>query len=395
MISPTTRGGENRVRAWQTPAGRIFKGRLGCDIRMTQSTSIISVSGDRPWLFPPEIFEEIIDQIHETSALLRTSLVSRRALVKCRHRLFSSIEIGKTGTDYKGLDRFLYLVSAKWTSLTPVVKEIHLRDLEHHNDYSYKGIKNPKLVASNLCNVKTLSLSSSTRLHGFKKILPRPVLNVIFSLNIHDLQLDTIGMFETDDIVAFFSQVPPSVKTFTFLRLGFWWDLTPNLSRHSSIFPRIFRFRRLDNTSLALLQPILDLLTDPGLDIAVESFHIRSHVPDAFYQLTQRFLHHVGPSIEQLWVKFYTKYHGIPGQCVCFCIEYMSSYSQQMNQYLVWEQINSLTVPIFGWSTLHFMELQAFHCRSPLLYQQYGPCCLPCPRRILYRNFGLGSGLWD
>jgi hypothetical protein len=278
-----------------------------------------------PWPFPPEVFEEIIDQIHETSALLRISLICRRALVKCRRRLFSSIEIGKTGTTYKGLDRFLYLISAKWTSLTPVVKEIHLRDLGHHNDYSYKGIKNPKLVASNLCNVKALSLSSSSGFLGLKEILPRPILNAIFSLNIYDLQLDNIGMFKTDDVVAFFSQVPPSVKIFTFLRLGFGWSSTPNLSRHLSIFPRLFHFRRLDNTSLALLQPILDPLTHPVLDITVQSFRIRSHVPDAFYQLTRRFLHHAGPSIEQLWVKFYTKYRGFPGQYVCFCIEYMSS----------------------------------------------------------------------
>ncbi len=67
----------------------------------------------RPWPFPPEIFEEILDQIHETSELLRISLVCRRALVKCRRRLFTCLEIGKIGTDYRRLDRFLHLVSAK------------------------------------------------------------------------------------------------------------------------------------------------------------------------------------------------------------------------------------------------------------------------------------------
>lgn len=273
----------------------------------------MSVSGDRPWPFPPEVFEEIIDQIHETSALLRFSLVCRRALLKCRRRLFSCVEIGKTDSNYKRPDRFLYLVSAKWTSLTPVVKEIHLRDLGHRNDYSYKGIKNPKLIASNLCNVKTLSLSSSI---GYRvtEIFPRPILNSIFSLNINDLRLDNVRMPQTDEVVAFFSQVPPSVKTFTFLRLGFWWNSTPNLSRHLSIFPRRFHFRRLDNTSLALLQPILDPLANPGFDVTVQSFRIRSQVPDIFYQLTRGFLHHVGPSVEQLWIKFYTECRGFPGQ---------------------------------------------------------------------------------
>ena len=285
-------------------------------------------SRHRLWPFPLEIFEEIIDQIHETSELLRISLVCRRALVKCRRRLFSSIEIGKTGTNYKRLDRFLYLASAKWTSFTPVVKKIHLRDLAEHrdrNDYSYKGIKNPKLVASNLCNVKTLSISSSKRPHEFMKVVPPPILKIIFSLNIHDLQLDYVEMSQTHDVVAFFSQVPPSVKTFTFLGLNFWWESVPNLSRHLSILPSCFRFRRLDSTSLALFQHALDPLTNPGLNVTVQSFCIRSHVPDFFYQLTRRFLHHAGPSIEQLWVRFYTKHSGFPGQSVCFCIECMSS----------------------------------------------------------------------
>ena len=140
--------------------------------------------------------------------------------------------------------------------------------------------------------------------------IPRSFLNVIFSLNIHDLQLDGIHMSQTDE--AFFSHVPPSVKTFTFLRLGLPYS-TLNLSAHHlSIFPRHFHFRRLDSISLAHFQSALDPLTNPGIDVTVESFRILFYVTesDAFYQLTRRFLHHASPSLEQLWISFHTNFLG-------------------------------------------------------------------------------------
>jgi len=106
------------------------------------------------------------------------------------------------------------------------------------------------------------------------KDIPRSFLNVIFSLNIHDLQLEGIHISQTDDAVAFFSHVPPSVKTFTFLRLGLPYLMLNLSAHHLSVFPRHFHFKRLDSASLAHFQSALDSLTNPGIDVTVESFRV-------------------------------------------------------------------------------------------------------------------------
>ena len=226
-------------------------------------------SGD-PVLFPPEIIDEIIDHIDETSTLLCFGLVCRRALVKSRRCLFSALEF----TVNERFDRFLHLAGAPWTSFTSAVEEIHLQDLFHPN-YQYRNKRDPTQVASNLRNVKFLSIF----LHSIWKpgwsVVPRPILDVIFKLNIHDLQLDGVGMWDMEDIVMLFSRLPPSVKTISFRNLRFHQmpDLSPNLS-----FQRPFRFRMLDNVSLALFKDFLDPSVNPDLDVAVQAFHIRPPV---------------------------------------------------------------------------------------------------------------------
>ena len=259
-------------------------------------------SGD-PIFFPPEIIDEIIDRLDETSTLLSFSLVCRRALVKSRRYLFSAIEF----TENESFDRFLHLAGAPWTSFTSAVEEIHLQDLFHPN-YQYRNKRDPTQVASNLSNVKSLSIL----LHSIWKpgwsVVPRPILDIIFKLNIHDLQLDGVGMWDMEDIVMLFSRLPPSVKALSFRNLRF--HQMPDLSRHSS-FLRPFRFRMLDNISLALFKYILDPSVNPDLDVAVQAFHIRPPVfptLEACNPLTWRFLNHVGHSIERLLITFHKPY---------------------------------------------------------------------------------------
>ncbi|KAF8326762.1 hypothetical protein F5887DRAFT_925146 [Amanita rubescens] len=250
--------------------------------------------------FPPEIVDEIIDLVDETSTLLSFGLVCRRALINSRRCLFSTLEFTKN----KSFDQFLHLAGAPWTSFTSAVKEIHLRDLFHYH-YPYRDEIDPTQVASNLRNVKSLSIS----LHSIWKIgwrlVPRHVLDVIFQLNIHDLQLDGVGMWKTEDIVMLFSRLPPSVKTLALRKLRFYER--PELSCHLSIFRRPFRFRTFDNVSLALFKDVLDPLVNPALDVSVQTFHIRPPVlpaVEASNPVTRRFLHHVGHSVEQLLITF-------------------------------------------------------------------------------------------
>lgn len=68
----------------------------------------------KPFLFPPEIVDEINSQL-VTSTLLSCGLVSRRVLVIRRYCLFCSLEF----SDHKNFD---HLAGAPWTSFTLAVE---------------------------------------------------------------------------------------------------------------------------------------------------------------------------------------------------------------------------------------------------------------------------------
>ena len=248
-------------------------------------------------VFPPEILDEIIDNLDDKSTLLSLGLVCRRALVKSRRCLFSSLEF----TNHKTFDRFLRRAGAPWTSFTLAVKEIHLQDVFHHR-FRYRKKWDPTQVASNLCNVKSLSISAHEMSKIGWKVVPPPVLEVIFQLNLQDLQLDGVGYWLRGETKMFFSRLPPSIKTFAFQKLKFKSLEKPDLSHDLSIFPRSFQFRMLDNISLALLGDVLDPSINPGVNIMVQTFYIRPYDHDV--PLTRRFLHHIGPCVEQLLVSF-------------------------------------------------------------------------------------------
>ena len=254
--------------------------------------------------FPPELLDEFIDQLNETSTLLSCGLVCKRALVKTRCRLFSTLEFTSSDKDFGW---FLDLAGAPWTSFTSAVKEIHLQDMKFwSHDVHCRNERDPKTVASNLCNVKTLSIF----LHpywsqecGWTRI-PRSVLDVIFELKIHDLQLTGVGMTKATDMVELFSRLPPTLKTLAFQRLQLE---DSNLSSHLSLFRRPLHFKILDNVSLAFFKDVFDPLTNPGLDLTVNTFHIRDPdftVSEAYNPLTWRFLEHIGHGVEQLLITF-------------------------------------------------------------------------------------------
>jgi hypothetical protein len=248
-------------------------------------------------VFPPEILDEIIDHLDDKSTLLSLGLVCRRALVKSRRCLFSSLQF----TNHKTFDKFLRHAGAPWTSFTLAVKEIHLQDVFHHN-FHYHKKWDPTQVASNLCNVKSLSISAHKMSKCGLKVVPQPVLEVIFQLNLHDLQLDAVGYWFKGETEMFFSRLPPSIKTFAFRKLRFGFFERPDLSHHLSIFPCSFQFRMLDNFSLALLGDVLDPSINPGVNVTVQAFHIRPYEDEV--PLTRRFLHHNGHCVEQLLVSF-------------------------------------------------------------------------------------------
>ena len=253
-------------------------------------------------MFPPEILEELIDRLHSTTALLSFGLICRRALIKTRHILFSNLEFTKN----EDFGQFLELVDVPWTSFTLAAKEIHLTDLFHPLDHEYRDQMDSTRIASNLCNVKSLSIFVHRLWISGWKVIPCSVLDVIFQLKIHDLQLDSLGMSTAKDMVMLFRRLP-SIKTLAFQRLRYNDVKDSDLSHHLTIFCRPLRFRMLDNHSLAFLKDVLDPSVNPDLEVTVHTFHIRD--PDlptcgACNPLTWRFLQHVGHSIERLLITF-------------------------------------------------------------------------------------------
>ena len=168
--------------------------------------------------------------------------------------------------------------------------------------FRYRKKWDPTQVASNLCNVKSLSISAHEMSKNGWKVVPPPVLEVIFQLNLQDLQLDGVGYWLRGETKMFFSRLPPSIKTFAFRKLLFKSLEKPDFSHHLSIFPRSFQFRMLDNISLALLGDVLDPSINPGVNIIVQTFYIRPY--DEHVPLTWRFLHHMGHCVEQLSIFF-------------------------------------------------------------------------------------------
>ena len=256
--------------------------------------------------FPPELLGELIDQLDETSTLLSFGLVSKRALFKTRRRLLSTLEF----TSDRDFDRFLDLAGAPWTSFTSTVQEIHLQDLFCEN-YDYGNKRDPKTVASNLCNVKTLSILVHPLFKRGWRQVPRSVLDVILELKIHDLQLEGVGMMKAEDMVKLFNRLSPALRTLVLRRLRFKEIEHSDFSRHLSIFRRPLHFRILDNLSVAFFKDVLDPLYNPGLDVTVHTFHIRDPfypAAEAYNPLTWRFLKHIGRSVEQLLITFTEPY---------------------------------------------------------------------------------------
>ncbi|KAF8341772.1 hypothetical protein F5887DRAFT_1283898 [Amanita rubescens] len=251
------------------------------------------------FMFPPELLDELIDQLDETSTLLSCGLVSKRALLKTRRRLFSTLEF----TLDEDFDRFLDLAGAPWTSFKSAVREIHLQDL-FLRYYDYGNARDTKTVASNLCNVKTLSIFVHL-CHFGGGTLPRSILDIVCELKIHDLQLDGVGMTTTEEMVILFSRLSPTLKILAFraVRAYAVEDLHP--LRHLSIFRRPLHFRILDNLSLTtFLKDVLDPTANPGLDVTVHTFHIRESIFLGDNALTWRFLEHIGHGVVQLVISF-------------------------------------------------------------------------------------------
>ena len=138
------------------------------------------------------------------------------------------------------------------------------------------------LHQTNLCNVKTLSIF--LHLHHFgSRPLPPSVLDTIFELKIHDLQLDGVSMTTAKEMVILFSRLSPTLKTLAFRAV----DTSNCLDRFRSMFPNltlikiILNNRKPEKTDVFFeaLRRVKGLreLEEIGI-VKLATFHMEKHV---------------------------------------------------------------------------------------------------------------------
>ncbi|KAM6496160.1 hypothetical protein JOM56_008866 [Amanita muscaria] len=248
---------------------------------------------------PPEIIDDIINYLHDDKkTLLLLGCVSKRALARCRRYLFRTIQFID---DDERFHAFLSLVNSRWTSFTSAVESIHLRGL-FERDYQWHSIGRISIISANLCNVKTLCISSTPCRRTSWSLIPADLLKVLVQMKLHDVQLDSVLMSDNLTIKDISAALPPSVKSFSLYNLRFWKFQFPN--NVASALRRI-EFTLLDTSSLMLFQEALDMMLSNKLDILVHTFYLRLFADSVQHDNVVRkakFFKHIGPSVRHLFV---------------------------------------------------------------------------------------------
>ncbi|KAF8347238.1 hypothetical protein F5887DRAFT_957424 [Amanita rubescens] len=114
----------------------------------------------RPKL-PAELFDHVIDELCDNSAALRaTSLVCRRAMIRSRRWLFSTLTFNKDDT---GFDAFLDLLErSRWTTFASV-KSIRITDLFRARWHLYRIGRDVERMVSHLPNLRSILICMTCR----------------------------------------------------------------------------------------------------------------------------------------------------------------------------------------------------------------------------------------
>ncbi|KDR70102.1 hypothetical protein GALMADRAFT_145126 [Galerina marginata CBS 339.88] len=303
----------------------------------TSLKQFLSPVEDNRTPLPPELLDRIIDSLHDDRrALLALSLASKRTLVRSRAHLFTKLEFKYTDTAFEALvakqkiartryfytkleiddadrhfDDFLALLDAPWTSFALTTQSIHINGLFHRTRrHEYRPNKNIPLIAANLPNLKTLCLTSI-----LWPCIPRHIADFFFELDLAHMQLDSVDftMHPQNGFVELFRRLQPAIKSVTLYNLQFYDEEIPDLSKELSIFQLRMQFESLDTCSLLLLKDVWDPLRTKHLEVTVDSFHLRL-IPmtirdrELYTPFMSRFLQHVGPSLQRLFVKLSDPY---------------------------------------------------------------------------------------
>ncbi|KAM6492247.1 hypothetical protein JOM56_011971 [Amanita muscaria] len=248
-------------------------------------------------IVPLEIIEQIIDALYNDRAtLLSLSLVCHQTLPRSRRHLFSTLDLGDNDAHF---EKFLNIVDVPWTSFTRAVKRIRLRGLFNSSHYKRHTECDISRIAENLHSVGSVWLMPSYAWTIGWECIPSYVLELIFRLDIRDLQFYSITFDRPQHVVDLFNRLQQTPAVENLVIYNFKSGKIPDL-KDLSMFRRPFRFSLLDSCSLQMWQHIWEpfILTN----IRVESFHVRSLSSSEAHQVVSlsEFLRSVGPSIRRL-----------------------------------------------------------------------------------------------
>ncbi|KIL61483.1 hypothetical protein M378DRAFT_856986 [Amanita muscaria Koide BX008] len=248
-------------------------------------------------IVPLEVIEQMIDALYNDRAtLLSLSLVCHQTLPRSRRHLFSTLDLGDNDAHF---EKFLNIVDVPWTSFTRAVKRIRLRGLFNSSRYKHHTECDISRIAKNLHSVGSVWLMPSYAWTIGWESIPSYVLELIFRLDIRDLQFYSITFDKPQHVVDLFNRLQQTPAVENLVIYNFKSGKIPDLN-DLSMFRRPFRFSLLDSCSLQMWQHIWEpfILTN----IRVESFHVRSLSSSEGHQVVSlsEFLRSVGPSIQRL-----------------------------------------------------------------------------------------------
>ncbi|KAF8627261.1 hypothetical protein AX15_004453 [Amanita polypyramis BW_CC] len=251
---------------------------------------------------PAELLDHIIDDLRDdTSALCTIGLVSRETMFRSRKHLFSTLKFNKNDSRF---DAFLDLLDGtNWTTFS-FVECIYITDLFRPRWYEYRPGRDVCQMMAHLPNLKSVWLTSTQSWQISWNSIPAYVRQLFLRLDLREMQIDSL-LFHHGDWAELFTRIKGSIiLTLYNLEFGSMDDVT----YLSGIFRQPVSFGSLDTSSILPLEAVWDLSVSNGLQITVDTFHLRPFQLPSWNRdhymafISKRFLRSAGQSIRCLFV---------------------------------------------------------------------------------------------
>ncbi|KAG6829093.1 hypothetical protein H0H92_005705 [Tricholoma furcatifolium] len=250
-------------------------------------------------VLPAEILDTIVEYLHdEQRCLLALSLVCRRTLRRSRPFLFDTLVIQKS----RQFDRFLDLLEGP-TTIASVIKAIHIKPIDScHNHTLDRYMPEHSLALIRLQSVH-LALFDWPR-------LPRHLQSFVLTLSTSNVSIEHVSFYEGSDFLEFFnSRLIRECQHLSIHDIQLDDDIIdfPNYLETFPIFRKGYHISAIDSSSLLNFYGVWDP-RNRDTSKQVDCFYLRLKGMNSVFRqvhlaFIQRFVTHVGPSLDRLCVE--------------------------------------------------------------------------------------------